>query len=68
MKIGDKVKIVKCEVCPKVVGKVAKVTMIAITEGPDGGDCVEVKFGKGRPQKNRPNEFFVNEVVLVTNE
>ena len=45
------VKIVKCDVCPKVIGKVVKVV-----EFKDDGSVV-VKYGKGRPQSGRPSMF-----------
>ncbi len=68
MKIGDKVRIVKCNVCPKVINKTAKVTKITIVycdKSNAGVDGVEVKFGRGRPQKDRPNTFLCDDVALV---
>lgn len=63
MKIGDKVKIVKCEVCPNVVGKTVKVT--GVTESDAGASSVQVNFGKGRPQKGRPSMFSVEDIAVV---
>lgn len=60
MKTGDKVRITKCDVCPKVVGKMGTVIKLNTEVS-----SVEVKFGKGRPQKNRPNTFACNDVVLI---
>ena len=67
MKIGDEVRIVKCEACPKVVGKIAKVKAVLTQTGGDGVDAVEVNFGKGRPPLNRPSMFETDNVVLVEN-
>lgn len=63
MKIGDEVRIVKCEACPKVVGKTAKVVGIT-TPACSDVDAVKVKFGKGRPPLNRPTVFSFDDVVL----
>lgn len=63
MKIDDTVKIMKCDVCSKIIGKVGTITKLN-TEGQDIS-FVEVKFGKGRPQKNRPTLFSVDDVELV---
>lgn len=51
LSIGSKVKIDRCESCPAVVGKTAKIT--SFKEEP--GFCSAVlNFGRGRPQANRP--------------
>jgi len=60
MKIGNKVRITKCDVCPKVVGKMGRITKLNTEVS-----SVEVKFGKGRPQKNRPNIFACSDVTLI---
>lgn len=60
MKIGDRIQIVKCGACPKVVGKTG-----VITKFYEEGSSVEVKFGRGRPQKNRPNVFVIDDVSLI---
>lgn len=75
MKIGDKVRIVKCDVCPKIVNKTAEITEImAIIKGSSlgeyssvtkGKERIRVKFGKGRPQLNRPNTFACEDITLV---
>ena len=62
MKIGDKIRIVKCDVCSKVVGKVANITEITTIAGQDG---VKVKFGRGRPQLGRPSAFVFDDIALV---
>jgi len=64
MKIGDMVRVTKCDVCPKVVGKTAKIT--GITESDAGVSSVMVNFGKGRPQLNRPTQFSPSDMELVT--
>jgi len=58
MKVGDVVKIEKCAACPAVVGKTAKVR--AITDGQ-----VELNFGRGRPQANRPKTVAEGDVTVV---
>ncbi len=62
MKVGDTVKIEKCEKCPAVVGKTAKIKVF--TSEP-GYDAVELNFGKGRPQVNRPHLFNLDDISLV---
>lgn len=63
MKVGDKVRIVKCDVCEKVVGKVGTITKVNSEVS-----SIDVKFGKGRPQLNRPSVFACCDVALVDNE
>ena len=63
MNTGDVVTIKQCSVCPKVVGKTAKVTKTVDIEGQEG---VEVSFGRGRPQKGRPSTFILSDVELCT--
>jgi len=63
MKVGDSVKITKCEQCPSVVGKIAPVSKLN-TEG-EYVVSVELNFGRGRPQKNRPKVFGPDDVSLV---
>ncbi len=59
MKIGDEVRIVKCDVCPKVVGKEVKIVEVKESGG------VKVNFGRGRPQLNRPTVFLSDDLVLI---
>lgn len=63
MKIGDKIQVVKCDVCPKVVGKVGTVTKVNLEVS-----SINVKFGKGRPQLNRPSVFAIADVVILDDE
>lgn len=63
MKVGDTVRIVNCNECPKAVGKMAQVVDITDLLGPE---TVKVKFGRGRPQRDRPNDFVPGDVSLVT--
>ena len=65
MNVGDKVRITKCDVCSKVVGKVASITEITTIAGQDGE---KVKFGRGRPQLGRPNAFVLGDIALVAND
>ena len=67
MKIGDKVRITKCDVCPKVIGKV--VTIVNLETEDEDKHCldvvsVDVKFGRGRPRKDRPTTYVINDVCL----
>lgn len=62
MNVGDTVKIEKCEKCPGVIGKTAKIK--GFTSDP-GYDVVELNFGKGRPQVGRPHLFNVDDISLV---
>jgi len=64
-KIGDNVRIVKCERCPKVVGKTVKVISLAAINGMDYPQTVEVSYGRGRPQLGRPNTFLAEDITLV---
>ena len=59
MKIGDIVKITRCEGCPKVVGKIATIIKMDIV------DEAVVKFGRGRPPLNCPNTFTLDQLELV---
>jgi hypothetical protein len=59
MKIGDQVRVVKCEVCPGVINKVGRVTKIT------DDNNVSINFGKGRPQKGRPELFKVDDITLA---
>lgn len=64
MKVGDVVKVEKCDKCPAVVGKTAKIK--CFTSEPDcNGNAVELNFGKGRPQVNRPHLFNLDDISLV---
>ena len=63
MKVGDSVKIIKCEQCPTVVGKIVPVSKLNMED--EQMVSVELNFGRGRPQKNRPTTFFADEVELM---
>ena len=63
MKIGDTVKIVSCNTCPKVVGKMGIIVQTVKEE--EGGPYVEVKFGRGRPPLNCPTTFVLDQLELV---
>lgn len=80
MKIGDMVRIEKCDKCPTVVGKTARIkcfTSIPSDRDSDeiamgnprisesDRDAVELNFGKGRPQVNRPHLFNLDDISLV---
>lgn len=59
MNIGDTVKIEKCVVCSAIIGKTAKVKGVV-------DDTVELNFGRGRPQLNRPTVVHKDDVSLVS--
>ncbi len=63
MEIGTKVKIDKCDECPTIVGKTAKVR--GFTETPD---VVLLNFGRGRPQSGRPKSMSVANLSVVLSE
>ena len=74
MQIGDQIRIVKCGACPKVIGKVATIIKVNTIDGDitfgNAEHCqdissVEVKFGRGRPQKDRPATYNIDEVCLM---
>ena len=56
--IGEKVVVNKCDACPSIVGKTAKVKGF-------GDNTVLLSFGRGRPQTNRPKFISVDNVSLV---
>ncbi len=58
MKVGDIVRIDKCDACPKIVGKT-----VAIKQLDD--DTVVLNFGRGRPLANRPHAIKRTDVSLV---
>lgn len=62
MIIGDTVKIEKCVLCPTIVGKTAKVKRF-VGDSEDG--LVELNFGRGRPQLNRPTTVHKDDISLV---
>lgn len=66
MNVGDKVRIVKCDKCSKVVGRTVKVTEVQTVDQVDVS--VKVSFGRGRPQLGRPSEFMIAEVACVEGE
>ncbi len=57
---GSTVKIVSCHECPQIVGRVVTVK----SESSEG--LFTLKFGRGRPQKDRPELFRSNQIELVT--
>lgn len=60
MNVGDIVKIDKCDGCPGIVGKTAKIVSLDFDN-----HAVELSFGRGRPQANRPKFVNVDSVSLV---
>ncbi len=59
--IGAKVKINKCDACPNVVGKTVTVKCVL-------DDGLELNYGRGRPQNNRPVRISKDDVSLVETE
>ncbi len=64
LKNGDFVVINKCDVCPAIVGKVAKVVGITLNDSRDPEDRVQLNFGRGRPQRNRPISIPIEDVSI----
>lgn len=60
--VGVKVTIVKCEACPGIVGKTAKIK--SCTDDP-GYAAVELNFGRGRPLPNRPKVMSLDDICLA---
>lgn len=63
MKIGDIVRVDKCEACEAIVGKTGKIKCFVDSIYPE--QAAVLNFGKGRPQKGRPHAFPVGD---LTNE
>lgn len=59
--LGSAVKVVRCEICPGVVGRVANIK----AEADDGR--FQLNFGRGRPQRMRPEFFNADDLELVNN-
>ena len=55
MQKGDTVTVISCPVCEAVQGLTA-----TVKEANETGDKVRLSFGKGRPQRNRPEWFEVS--------
>jgi len=56
--VGDSVRVVSCDQCPGVVDKIG-----VVKEVTEAG--FKVSFGKGRPQKGRPEVFSAASLSLV---
>ena len=61
MKKGDVITVVSCSSCEAVVGMHGR-----IKEVNENGDKARISFGKGRPQRNRPEWFDVSGLRLET--
>jgi hypothetical protein len=62
-KVNEIVRVVKCDGCPGVVGKTGRIKSLS-----DDGAAVSISFGKGRPQRGRPELFPTGDLALVTKE
>jgi hypothetical protein len=62
-KVNEIVRVVKCECCAGVVGKTGRIKSLS-----ENGDSVSISFGKGRPQRGRPELFPTGDLALVTAE
>jgi hypothetical protein len=60
--IGSVVRIVRCEVCPVIVGKTATVRHFDT----NNDNLVNLSFGRGRPPKGRPELFHVNDIEVIS--
>lgn len=54
-------RIVRCEQCPAIVGKMAKVRDIK-------GVSVDLQFGRGRPVSDRPRFMNMDDLSIVREE
>lgn len=63
MKIGDLVKINKCQQCQGIVDKIVPVSKLNVEDGQIVS--VVLNFGRGRPRTNRPKAISVYDVSLV---
>lgn len=61
MQVGDTVKVVRCDACEVVIGKLA--TVRSFSE--EDSNLVALSFGKGRPQQGRPHFFNVADLLFV---
>lgn len=61
--VGDLVRINKCEECPAVVGKIAKISGFTTTAG-----VVLLNFGRGRPRLGQPKSMNTNDLTVVERE
>lgn len=62
-KVGEVVRVVRCDVCSGVVGKIGRIKSLS-----ENGDTVSLSLGKGRPQRGRPEYFPMADLALVTKE
>lgn len=63
--IGSNVTVNKCDACPAIVGKIAKI--VGFTSEP-GYNAAKLKFGRGRPQSNRPSFIRIDDISFVETE
>lgn len=59
MNVGDMVTVDRCDECPSLVGRVFAV------KGFGNEGTVWLQYGRGRPQKNRPEFVSVDDVSLT---
>lgn len=57
--LGSTVKIVSCFSCPEIIGKIVTIK----SENSEG--LFSLKFGRGRPNANRPQFFSPSDIELV---
>ncbi len=62
MNIGDKVKVLRCDKCEAVVNRVVRI------KGTNDNGMFRLDFGRGRPNKGRPEYFDENDLELVEEE
>ncbi len=60
-KVGDRITIKKCDSCPSIIGKIVAVKCVL-------DDGLELNYGRGRPQNNRPVRISQDDVSLVEAE
>ncbi len=60
MKKGDTVFVISCAACPSVALRNA-----IVKEVDEVGSMVRLSFGKGRPQKGRPEWYNISDLRIV---
>lgn len=60
--VGMTVKVDRCDKCPAIIGRSAKITGFS---NDSGFDAVELNFGRGRPQAGRPKCVGVLDISLL---
>lgn len=65
LKVDDKIRIDKCESCPKLIGRTVVITDVLSGDSSEGEIKLLVNYGRGRPQAGRPEFLVTDDVSLV---